>query len=101
MVSQYYVTEAENEYVIRGNSAVMKCKIPSFAADFVSVIAWVADDGQTYVHSYGADYGKCPSAIASAFINAGLVSAGSTPLTVSGRIAHYRDVTYYSDFLQW
>lgn len=42
---QNYITEAENEYVIRGNSAIMKCKIPSFVADFVSVDAWLADDG--------------------------------------------------------
>ncbi|KAG8223600.1 hypothetical protein J437_LFUL004123, partial [Ladona fulva] len=45
VVSQYYITEAENEYVIRGNSAVMKCKIPSFVADFVQVESWVGDDG--------------------------------------------------------
>jgi len=41
---QNYVTEAENEYVIRDNTAIMKCKIPSFVTDFVSVDAWLADD---------------------------------------------------------
>lgn len=45
---QNYVTEAENEYVIRGNTAIMKCKIPSFVADFVSVDAWLADNDTTY-----------------------------------------------------
>lgn len=46
VVMQFYMTEAENEYVIRGNSAVMKCKIPSFVADFVYVEAWInVDDG--------------------------------------------------------
>jgi len=44
---QNYITEAENEYVIRGNTAIMKCKIPSFVADFVSVDAWLADDDTT------------------------------------------------------
>lgn len=40
------MTEAENEYVIKGNAAVMKCKIPSFVADFVQVDAWInAEDG--------------------------------------------------------
>ncbi|CAB3363290.1 Hypothetical predicted protein [Cloeon dipterum] len=48
VVTQYYVTEGENEYVIRGNSAVMKCKIPSFVSDFVSVEAWISDTGETY-----------------------------------------------------
>jgi len=44
VVIQNYVTEAENEYVIRGNTAIIKCKIPSFVADFVSVDAWIADN---------------------------------------------------------
>lgn len=48
VVSQNYLTEAENEYVIRGNSAVMKCKIPSFVADFVHVDAWISDDGEEF-----------------------------------------------------
>lgn len=52
-MSQYYVTEAENEYVIRGNAAVMKCKIPSFVADFIQIDAWIADNGQ--VHKYNDD----------------------------------------------
>lgn len=45
---QNYLTEAENEYVIRGNTAVVKCKIPSFVADFVSVDAWIDDSATTY-----------------------------------------------------
>lgn len=46
VVTQFYITEAENEYVIKGNAAVMKCKIPSFVADFVYVEAWInAEDG--------------------------------------------------------
>lgn len=46
VVSQYYVTEAENEYVIRGNAAIVRCKIPSFVSDFVYVESWLMDDGQ-------------------------------------------------------
>lgn len=56
MVSQDYRTEAENEFVIRGNSGVLKCKIPSFVADFVSIVSWVSDDGSEITrptHSYG------------------------------------------------
>lgn len=45
---QNYITEAENEYVIRGNTAIIKCKIPSFIADFVTVDAWIADDDTVY-----------------------------------------------------
>ncbi|XP_036333527.1 Down syndrome cell adhesion molecule-like protein Dscam2 isoform X35 [Rhagoletis pomonella] len=45
VVSQFYITEAENEYVIKGNAAVVKCKIPSFVADFVQIEAWVDEEG--------------------------------------------------------
>lgn len=61
-MTQFYLTEAENEYVIRGNSAVMKCKIPSFVADFVQVDAWVADDGRVHTYSdesYGTSVKNC------------------------------------------
>lgn len=59
VVTQFYLTEAENEYVIKGNSAVMKCKIPSFVADFVQVDAWVADDGRVYRHNDEIDGTYC------------------------------------------
>lgn len=52
MVTQFYITEAENEYVINRNAAVMKCKIPSFVADFVHVEAWInAEDGTELTRS--------------------------------------------------
>ena len=48
MVQQFYQSEVNNEYVIRGNSAVLKCSIPSFVADFVSVVSWEDSKGHTY-----------------------------------------------------
>lgn len=45
-----------SEYVIRGNTAVLKCNIPSFVADFVRVEAWVGSDDSVY--TYAADYGN-------------------------------------------
>jgi hypothetical protein len=50
-VAQVYETEAENDYVIRGNNVLMKCKIPSFVADFVKVDSWEDDAGNTYYPS--------------------------------------------------
>lgn len=47
-----------SEYVIRGNTAVLKCNIPSFVADFVRVEAWVGSDDSEYTH--GGDYGDLP-----------------------------------------
>ena len=45
---QLYEAEADNEYVIRGNPAVMKCEIPSYVADFVYVDLWQDSIGGTY-----------------------------------------------------
>lgn len=49
VVTQYYENEVVSEYVIRGNTAVLKCNIPSFVADFVRVEAWVDSDGGEYL----------------------------------------------------
>lgn len=48
VVQQFYQTEVNNEYVIRGNAAVLKCSIPSFIADFVTVTSWTDSDGHQY-----------------------------------------------------
>lgn len=48
MVQQFYQSEVNNEYVIRGNSAVLKCSIPSFVSDFVSVLSWQDENGNLY-----------------------------------------------------
>lgn len=48
MVLQSYESEVGNEYVIRGNSAMLKCGIPSYVADLVHVSAWLDDHGQSY-----------------------------------------------------
>lgn len=49
MVNQYYEAEVVSEYVIKGNTAVLKCNIPSFVADFVKVEAWVGSEGSVYL----------------------------------------------------
>lgn len=67
MVSQFYQTEVNNEHVIRGNSAIIKCVIPSFVADFVSVASWVTDDGQTYVPQHKG-YGNFFSPLSANFL---------------------------------
>lgn len=57
VVSQYYLSEAENEYVIRGNSVILKCKIPSFVADFVSIEAWLDEEGNEFNNSVNHNIG--------------------------------------------
>ena len=43
VVTQWYRTSVEEEYVLQGNSAIMKCSIPSFVADFVTVQGWLEE----------------------------------------------------------
>lgn len=40
--------DADKEYVIRGNAVVMKCKIPSYISDFVSVDMWRDSENNTF-----------------------------------------------------
>lgn len=48
VVQQNYQSEVNNEYVIRGNAAILKCSIPSFVAEFVQVIGWQDDKGNSF-----------------------------------------------------
>lgn len=48
MVQQFYETRVIDEFVLRGNTATLKCLVPSFVADFVDVIEWQDDDGSMY-----------------------------------------------------
>ncbi|XP_076672523.1 Down syndrome cell adhesion molecule 1 isoform X27 [Andrena cerasifolii] len=49
VVQQFYETRVIDEFVLRGNAATLKCLVPSFVADFVDVIEWLAvEDGLTY-----------------------------------------------------
>ncbi|XP_076672530.1 Down syndrome cell adhesion molecule 1 isoform X34 [Andrena cerasifolii] len=54
VVAQYYDTDVNKEYAIRGNSAILKCAVPSFVADFVKVLSWHTDLGEEFIP--GDDY---------------------------------------------
>ena len=51
VASQPYRAAVPEESVILGNDVVIKCKIPSFVADFVSVVGWVDSEGSTFLAS--------------------------------------------------
>ncbi|XP_031640132.1 Down syndrome cell adhesion molecule-like protein Dscam2 isoform X21 [Contarinia nasturtii] len=63
VVSQFYDTDVNKAYVIRGNAAILKCEIPSFVADFVEVISWHTDQDETFYPSndYDGKYLVLPS----------------------------------------
>lgn len=48
VVTQTYNTYGDQEDIIRGNSAILKCKIPSFVSDFLEVTGWYDDIGNVY-----------------------------------------------------
>lgn len=48
MVIQHYDIDASKEYIIRGNAGILKCQLPSFIADFISVVAWETDSNETF-----------------------------------------------------
>lgn len=55
VVAQHYDTDVNKEYVIMGNSIVLKCQVPSFVADFVEVLSWHTDDNEDFFP--GNNYG--------------------------------------------
>lgn len=48
VVTQFYDSDVNKAYVIRGNSVVLKCETPSYVADFLTVISWHTDNGDVY-----------------------------------------------------
>ena len=60
MASQAYKTSSNEEYIIIGNDALMKCLIPSFVADFVSVVNWEDSEGTLIYtnNNFGNDRSK-------------------------------------------
>lgn len=58
VVNQVYEAGILDEYVIRGNSAILKCSIPSFVADFVYITSWVDETGKEYLSGQSQDMGK-------------------------------------------
>ena len=58
MVDQIYDTDVNKEYIINGNSAILKCQMPSFIADFLTVISWNTDHDDHYSISDSTNYGN-------------------------------------------
>lgn len=56
VVGQAYAVNVMEEYVLKGNSAIVKCHIPSFVSDFVTVSAWILDETDEVYPT--TDYGK-------------------------------------------
>ncbi|XP_060864186.1 cell adhesion molecule Dscam2 isoform X2 [Metopolophium dirhodum] len=82
VIEEPYRSEVNNEYVIRGNSVVLKCSIPPFIADFVTVVSWQDNSGNVYE----------PSLIEENPVNSLNNHDGKYLVLPSGEL-HIRDVT--------
>ena len=49
VAKQPYRVAVPEESVILGNDVVIKCNIPSFVADFLTVAAWVDSEGREFL----------------------------------------------------
>lgn len=47
-----------DESVLKGNTAIFKCHIPSFVSDYVQVTSWLQDDSHEIVPE-DKKYGVC------------------------------------------
>ena len=54
-VNQDYAVDVFRATVINGNDALLKCDVPSFVSDFVSVDGWVDSEGDTFMAGIGFD----------------------------------------------
>jgi len=68
VVQQFYQTRVIDEFVLRGNTATLKCLIPSFIADFVQVVEWVTDGGSFSASTSDTDYGNRSVALCFFFV---------------------------------
>ncbi|XP_054712901.1 cell adhesion molecule Dscam2-like [Uloborus diversus] len=44
VVQQKFLPQVYDDYVIRGNTAVLRCHLPSFAREYVTLDSWIKDD---------------------------------------------------------
>ena len=60
VASQNYRVTVPEESAISGNSALFKCNIPSFVADFLEVTGWINSEGLEY-SANAKTFGNLPS----------------------------------------
>lgn len=49
VVQQQYQVQVYDEFVIRGNTAILRCQVPSYVRDYVIVTTWERQDGISIV----------------------------------------------------
>ena len=52
---QDYEVRVNDEFVLRGNAALLKCLVPSYVSDVVQIESWTSSQGEVFG---GSDWGK-------------------------------------------
>lgn len=58
VVNQYYEAQVYDMFVIKRNTAIFKCSVPSFVSDYIYVESWEATNGEKYYKPNNADFGR-------------------------------------------
>lgn len=58
VVEQSYQLRVNDEFVLKGNTAVLKCIVPSFMGDFLEIIEWLSESGESFIIN-NFDKGLC------------------------------------------
>ncbi|XP_053207473.1 cell adhesion molecule DSCAM-like isoform X2 [Panonychus citri] len=45
VINQHYEIQVYDDFVIRGNTGILRCNVPTFVKDYVTVISWLRSDG--------------------------------------------------------
>lgn len=44
-MKQHFTPQEFDDFVVKGNTAVLKCHLPSFVREYVVVDSWIRNDG--------------------------------------------------------
>lgn len=60
VAKQNFEIRVIDEFILLGNSAIMKCLLPSFVSDFVQIISWliIDVDESTEINLLHGNFGK-------------------------------------------
>ncbi|XP_076065783.1 cell adhesion molecule Dscam2-like isoform X4 [Oratosquilla oratoria] len=88
VVVQNVEVQVYDEYVNRGNTAVLQCSIPSFVRDLVSVTAWVRNDGFHIYPSHVGGDGKYAAVDEGRLLLVRAIEPGDSYNTYKCRVLH-------------
>lgn len=77
-----------DEHVLRGNTAIIKCHIPSFVADYVFVSSWLENE-RTEVFQDGSHYGTWFCFVHRSWSPQSILKTFSSVMVIPHSLQHY------------